>query len=195
MYSINGNVVRIDGRHGKYDGKVKNVDVRYGRNANDNYKSYIKDIGNYSKNVPLEFEYKYMPNGEYNRFALIGSAYEEMGQRTKIKVADANKEFESQGMSEYSVNALDINRDGYIDISEYATSTLAQDILSSSDGYDLDPSKVNGVINNKGEQKAFALNNKYIESQAREAFARLHHDFGLAQTQDDFLADCNNLVK
>ena len=65
MYSVSGNLAKIDGRHGKYDGKVNDVDVRYGRNANDNYKTYIQDIGNHSKQVPLQFEYRYMPDGKF----------------------------------------------------------------------------------------------------------------------------------
>lgn len=195
MYSVSNNLVKIDGKHGKYDGKVRNIDVRYGRNANDNYKSYIQDIGNHSKRVPLEFEYRYMPDGKFNKFALLGSAYEEMGQKTVLKVSDANKEFESQGMSDYCVDAIDINKDGYIDLSEYATNTLVQDILSTADGYDITPDKVDGVINNKGEAKAFALNNKHVVEQARDLYGKLHENFGLADAQKEFLSDNNNLVK
>ena len=195
MYSINGNVAKVDGRHGKYDGKVKDIDVRYGRNANDNYKTYIADIGKADKNVPLEFEYRYMPDGKFNKFALLGSAYEEFGQRTKVKTEEMNRELEACGMGNYIANALDINQDGYIDVGEYATGTLAQDILSSTDGFDITPDKVDGVITNKGEQKAFALNNRNVEAQAREVFAKLHQDFGLAQAQEEFLSDSNNLIK
>ena len=195
MYSVNGNLVNINGKHGKYDRTVRNVDVRYGRNANDNYKSYIRDLGNPNKSLPLEFECKYMPDGKFNKFALLGSAYEEFGQRTKVKTEDLNKQIECQGLSNYSADALDIDQDGYIDIAEYATNTLAQDILSSTDGYEINPNKVNGIINGKGEQKAFALNNKYIENDARNVFTQLHTHFHLAEAQEEFLADSNNLAR
>lgn len=195
MYSVSGNLAKIDGRHGKYDGKVNDVDVRYGRNANDNYKTYIQDIGNHSKQVPLQFEYRYMPDGKFNKFALLGSAYEELGQKTKVKTETLNKQLEMSGMNDYSANGLDINQDGYVDVGEYATSTLAQDILSSSDGYNINPSKVDGVITPKGEEKAFALNNKHIEGQARELYGKLYQDFGLEGATKEFVADNNNLVK
>ena len=195
MYSISNNIVKIDGKHGKYDSKVKNIDVRYGRNANSNYKSYIADIGNAEKRVPLEFEYRYMPDGKLNKFALLGSAYEEMNKNTRLRTELLNKELQSSGMTEYSANAMDINQDGYVDIGEYATTTLAQDILSTSDSYDLDPRKINGIINNKGETKAFALNNSHIEEQARAAYAKLYNGFGLKQATAEFLADPNNLEK
>ena len=195
MYSIDNNIVKIDGKHGKYDSLVRNIDVRYGRNANNNYRSYIADIGNVDKRVPLEFEYRYMPDGRLNKFALLGSAYEEMNKNTRLRVDMINKEFQKSGMSEYSMNAMDINRDGYIDISEYATGTLVQDMLSSTDGYDINPRRINGVITGKGETKAFALNNSHIENQAREVYAKLHKDFGLGQAQQEFLSDSNNLVK
>ena len=118
MYLISENFVYINGKHGKYDRTVKNVDVRYGRNANDNYKSYIRDLGNRGKSIPLEFEYKYMPDGKFNRLALLGSAYEELGQHTKIDKSILNRQLSVQGLSSYSVSAMDINNDGYIDVSE-----------------------------------------------------------------------------
>ncbi|MCR5265007.1 MAG: hypothetical protein K6E29_00255 [Cyanobacteria bacterium RUI128] len=195
MYSIGGNLVRIDGKHGSYDRKVLNVDVRYGRNANDNYKSYIADLGDYTKQIPLNFEYRYMPDGRFNKMALLGSAYEELGKRTRVKTDDLNEQLNKSGLSDYTANALDVDMDGYVDVGEYAASTLVQDILSSGEDYDINPRKVNGVITPKGEQRAFALNNKHIESQARLVYAQLRNEFKLGQAQKEFLSDSNNLVK
>lgn len=43
MFEVNNNVAKIDGKQGKYDDKtVTNPSVRYGRNAVDNYYSYIE---------------------------------------------------------------------------------------------------------------------------------------------------------
>lgn len=195
MYSIDGNMVKIDGKHGNYDRKVLNVDVRYGRNANDNYKSYIADLGDYTRKIPLNFEYRYMPNGKFNKMALLGSAYEELGKRTYVKTEDLNNQLAKSGMSDYSANALDLDNNGYIDVSEYATSTLVQDILSSEDGYNIDPKKVNGLITPKGEQKAFALNSKHIESQAKAVYTQLYNNFKLGEAGREFVSDSNNLVK
>lgn len=43
MFEVNNNITKIDGKQGKYDEKtVTNPSVRYGRNAVDNYYSYIE---------------------------------------------------------------------------------------------------------------------------------------------------------
>ena len=193
MYSIDGNIAKINGQQGKYDTLVKNADARYGRNAADNYKTYINDIGNVDKKVPLEFEYRYMPDGKFNKFAIIGNAYEEMGQQTRIKKEKLTEQFKKANLTECSADALDLNNDGYIDTAEYSAGTLAQDILSSSDDCQINPSKADGVINAKGEAKSIALNKTSNQSAAREIYTNLYKDFELDNAQQEFLSDKDNL--
>ena len=44
MYNVSSNSAYINGTNGIYDGKINNPQVRYGRNAVYNYKSYIADF-------------------------------------------------------------------------------------------------------------------------------------------------------
>ena len=50
MYNVQNGVVKIDGKQGVYDNKVTDPSVRYGRNAVNNYISYLE--------APLVTEYK-----------------------------------------------------------------------------------------------------------------------------------------
>ena len=42
MFEVNQNVAQINGKQGKYDKTVTNPSVKYGRNAVDNYYSYVE---------------------------------------------------------------------------------------------------------------------------------------------------------
>lgn len=42
MFEVNNGVAKIDGSKGKYDGKVTDPSVRYGRNAVENYYTYLE---------------------------------------------------------------------------------------------------------------------------------------------------------
>ena len=112
MFEVNNGVAKIDGSKGKYDGKVSNPSVKYGRNAVENYYTYLEkpliadtmntapilDFGlspdAANKNAdkidkflkendeylsalpPLEYEYRYMPQGKVDTQAVLGAAYE-----------------------------------------------------------------------------------------------------------------------
>ncbi len=42
MFEVNNGVAKIDGSKGKYDGKVTDPSIRYGRNAVENYYTYLE---------------------------------------------------------------------------------------------------------------------------------------------------------
>ena len=42
MFEVNNGIAKIDGSNGKYDGVVTNPSIKYGRNAVDNYYSYLE---------------------------------------------------------------------------------------------------------------------------------------------------------
>ncbi|MBD9223239.1 hypothetical protein EGQ24_04985, partial [bacterium] len=107
MFEVNNGIVKIDGSKGKYDGKVTDPSVRYGRNAVENYYTYLEkpivedkmttapilDFGlnpDATKNnedklnkflkendeylnalPPLQYEYRYMPQGPVNTKAVL----------------------------------------------------------------------------------------------------------------------------
>lgn len=52
MFEVNNDVVKIDGAGGKYDKNVTNPSVRYGKNAVNNYYSYLEQPLMADKNVP-----------------------------------------------------------------------------------------------------------------------------------------------
>ena len=169
MFEVKNNSIKIDGTKGKYDNSVSNTSTRYGRNAVDNFYSYmekpliedamnpapildfgiskdavennIKQLDNFTKTndaylnslPPLEFEYRYMPQlpkGEIDKEALIGAAYEEMGKREKVSVAEMDNTIAPT--DNYTSKSLDINKDGYITNSEYASSILGLLIFTLS---------------------------------------------------------------
>ena len=43
MFDVNGNVAKIDGSKGKYDDKVTNQSVKYGKNAVENFNTYMEN--------------------------------------------------------------------------------------------------------------------------------------------------------
>ena len=197
MYKISNNVAYIDGSQGKYDNKIKNPSVRYGMNACNNHKTYITDLPT-EKMPPIQFEYRYMPDGKMNRYALLGNAYEELGQRTEVKTEELNAKLKETNdkindsnkdsfiMPEITANALDLNKDGYVDIAEYSTSTLVQDALSSDEGFNINPEKIDGVINNNGENKSMALSLEKNKDIAGKIYQNLYNKFDLCTAKEDF---------
>lgn len=100
------------------------------------------------KNLPpVNYEYRYMPNvsnGNIDKKALKGAAFEEMGVES-ISVKDFEKELFNN--PNYTAEPLDINKDGKIDLSEYSASILAADMLSKPN-----PSinNIDGTMNAQG---------------------------------------------
>ena len=198
MYGITNNIAKIDGRQGIYDGKINNPSAQYGRNAVANYKEYCEDMIT-DKYPPLEFEYRYMPSKKLDKIALMGTAYEELGRKLSVKTNSLTKKLneyagDNQETGKLSAEAIDINKDGYVDISEYATSTLTEDILSSAKGFNINPKEVDGLINNTGANKAFALNLEKHEKIASEIYTNLYNEFNLKDAMNEFKSDKNNLI-
>ncbi len=48
-FQIQNNIALINGTNGRYDKKVKNPDIRYGRNVMANYTEYSHNIGKIPK--------------------------------------------------------------------------------------------------------------------------------------------------
>ena len=152
---------------------------------------------NEAKRTPINFVYKYMPgnitDGKINTQALMGAAYEELGQNASVdnkKLTD----FIQQGHNvKMTAEALDLNSDGRIGIDEYAASILTCDALSEADLIDI--KNINGVINNKGENTSFTYATETNKEAAKEIYAELYRHYDLGAAKDEFLSDKNNLVK
>lgn len=191
MYSISGNRAIINGQNGAYDKKVNNSDVKCGRNAASNYMSYVNDLGDADKKTPIQFSYQYIPQGKYSTIALMGNAYEELGKRTEVPLNELNKQMV---MSNVSADALDINGDGKVDIAEYATSTMAADMLDK-DQTQCKIENLDGVITNKGENASLNLYRKENVEQAKGLFKEIHQTFALDKAMSEFKSNPNNMVQ
>lgn len=199
MYSVSNNRAYINGSSGCYDNQIKNNSVRYGRNAIANQKIYLSDLGS-KIGTPINFELNYQPKstkkGNVDFMALLGSAYEEMGKKVSICLKEFNDNLQNAfGSSEnqVSIDALDINGDNKIDLSEYATSTLIFDMLST-DSQNLDFDNVDGTITNEGHIASLCLINKKNHEMASQIFSTVHEKFNLDNAEAEFFADKNNLI-
>lgn len=139
---------------------------------------------------PLEFEYRYMPEGgKIDTKALLGAAYEEMG----VKELPLD-EFESKFVLSESMTAepLDVNKDGKIDIAEYGANILATDVLSKGT---TDITKADGTINSKGLNAVLEYSKKSRAEAAANLYSSLYNAHKLNEAYNEFTSDENNLIK
>ena len=221
MFEVNNGIANINGKQGKYDNKVTDPSVKYGRNAVENYYTYLEkpivsdpmnaapilDFGlnpnatdnnaeklnnflrendNYLKALPpLEYEYRYMPTGTVDTKAVLGAAYEEMGANKELSIDEVDSRFAPN--RDFSSAALDINKDGKIDIAEYGSSILAADMLSKSDTPNV--SNINGTINSKGLNAVLAYAKKSNAAAAAKMYTNIYNTYNLGEAQKDFKAE------
>ena len=220
-FEVSGNVAKIDGKQGKYDNKVTNPSVRYGRNAVENYYTYLeqpiiadtmnpapildfgldpnapeknadkidkflKENDEYLKALPpLEFEYRYMPQmpkGQVDKQAVLGAAYEEMGEEKELSVKDLDSRFAPD--ETFTSKALDINNDGKVDIAEYGSSILAADMLSKSETPDT--ANIDGTINKNGFNAVLAYTQKSKAAAAAALYSKIYNTYNLGKAQKEF---------
>lgn len=221
MFEVNNGVANIDGSKGKYDNKVTNPSVRYGRNAVENYFSYLekpivadnmnsapildfslsqyaaennadkldkflKENDEYLRALPpLQFEYRYMPQmqkGQIDKQAILGAAYEELGQVEELSVKDLDNKFAPD--ETFTSEALDINKDGKIDIAEYGSSIIAADMLSKSDSPDIN--NVDGTINKKGFDALLKYTQRSNAEAAAKLYSNIYNTYNLGEAKKDF---------
>lgn len=221
--TIVNNVAITNGDKGPYDNKISNPSVRYGRNAIANQFAYLlsdnkldfsnmneKDLKDdtfekkMAKNESIvqnntpNFEYKYLPGSvdyqSLDKMALLGAAYEEIGQETEVPLDEVNKKLQNSFGNNISADALDLNGDNKIDISEYAASILLED-MAGKDPVQLDRKNITGVITNKSELNAL----RYLHNKNKEVTSQLLKEiykmFGLADAKKEFESKQNNLLK
>lgn len=218
MFEVNNGVAHINGSKGKYDGKVTDPSVRYGRNAVENYYTYLEqpliadkmntapildfgvseDAANknaeklekflkendeyLSKLPPLQYEYRYMPDGKVDPKAVLGAAYEEMGGVKELSVEELDSRFAPN--ENFSSRALDINNDGKVDAGEYASSILAADMLSKSETPD--PANIDGTINKQGFDAVLAYAQKSNALAAAKMYSNIYNTYNLEQANKEF---------
>lgn len=209
---------QINGANGKYDSKVSDPSVKYGRNAVENHISYMeaplvndkqtqapildfsptseaseKNIDSLEKFVkendeyinslpPIDYKYRYMQvsNGNIDKKAVLGAAYEEMGT-TEISVKDFENNFLLT--DEMTAEPMDINKDGKIDLAEYGTNILATDVLSKGT---TDPIAVDGTINAKGMNAVLAYAQKANAAAATKLYSNIYKTYDLGSALSEF---------
>ncbi len=267
-YGISNNIAFINGQNGPYDNKIKDKNVRYGRNAVANYMEYLQgfqlpkdaktlpdlaklthdsfeqrtsvedlinqtesllaDLEAQSKKVPpLSFRLKYLPEDRVdaknlNKPALLGAAFEDLGKRESVSVAELNQGFPEQLKQKCTMEAFDVNNDGQIDIAEDAAAILIKDMVDKiptneileTGKIQLQADKLDGIITKTGETNfwtflstkntqnpkglvdkimVFFNKRKYINN--KDLITQVYKEFQLAQARDDFFKNPNNSVQ
>jgi len=218
MFEVNNGIAKIDGTKGKYDNKVTDPSVRYGRNAVENYYTYLeqpvindkmttapildfglnpdaadknadkinkflKENDEYLKALPpLEFEYRYMPQGKIDTKAVLGAAYEEMGKNNELSVAEMDYRFAPD--KSFTTSALDLNKDGKIDVAEYGSSIMAADMLSKSETPDI--KNIDGTINRQGFNALLAYTQKSKAEAAAKLYSIIYNTYNLGEVKKEF---------
>lgn len=147
---------------------------------------FLKENDDYLKSLPpLEFEYRYMPNiqrGTIDKNALMGAAYEEMGQKQSVEIKDIEGMYGKD--SSLTTKPLDINNDGKIDIGEYSSSILAADMLSKSPEPDMN--NIDGTINKNGYDAVLEYTKKSNAAAASKLYSDIYNKFDLNASSKEF---------
>jgi len=146
---------------------------------------------------PINFKYNYMPiaqKGLVNKNALLGAAYEEMNNNLSVPLKTMDYTLNILGAeNQISMDALDLNRDGNIDIAEYSASILLADMLDEDGAADI--RNIDGNITNKGENKLLAYGLSQNKDIAYRTYMSLYQGYNLAEASRNFINNQNNLVK
>ena len=189
--------------------KAKPLQKRFKKGLEENFdetlaelNSKIDNLDEYMKSLPpVQFNRTYLPysgglegcHSKDNKQALIADSYEEMGQQTRIKTQELTRQMQNAFGNKVSAEALDINKDGNIDLAEYSCSVLVSDYLSSDSNPD-NKKRIDGVITNNGENAALAYASKKNYNVAYETYKSLYENYDLKNAQDEFLNDPNNTL-
>ena len=237
MFEVNKGTTYIYGKSGIYDNVIQNKDVRYSRNAANNYisaysvenipaipqrpempdlntksddfydkldrfiaesKLYLEELDKADNQTPrAKFKLKYatLNNGKINPISAVAMAFEELGKNLEISVHKlTSKLSESTDTDLVSAKSLDLNNDGKVDVAEYASSILVEDMLSSNKDGNLKPKDVNGRINYIGQNKLLSFANIKNYETAHNIFKQVYKDFKLEKALSEFISNPNNMV-
>lgn len=215
------NVSYINGQSGGCDNKVKDPNVKYGRNAMWNYYEYLNEMGfgrsdkligedqtqYLTKDPSLNSSLKYLPEEKpnkenLNKMALLGASFVDLGNKLSIPLAQMNKLVKNAFGENATAEAFDINNDGQIDLAENATALLIKDMAGKVDSktaiqngnLELNADNIDGTITNVGENNfgAFvAMKNLGTNKQTTKA---IYETFQLNEAKNIFEKDPNNMI-
>ena len=146
---------------------------------------------------PLKFEHQYMPKPEspekIDKMALLGAAFEEMGKKISMPVEQLTKKLQAAFGDKASAKAFDINGDNQIDIGEYATTILLEDMMSK-DVKTIDTKNITGTVNNDGQNNLAAYINLQNSASTSAVVSSISKAFDLGSAKNLFTVKPNNLV-
>lgn len=191
-------VERLNGKdmleHDKNGFKVQ--DNTY-NNAVDSFDKSIDKGVKQVKSTPINFELRYMnapaADGSFDKMALMGAAFEEMGKKISMPVQDLTKKLQAAFGEKASANAFDVNKDGQVDIGEYSASILLEDMMSK-DSHNLSYKNVTGVVTNKGQDELVQYITPSNPENAAKEIALLHNAQDLDKAKNIFASNSNNMV-
>lgn len=149
------------------------------------------------KMPPLDYTVKYLPGkaniNTLDTVAVIAAAFEDMGRKLSVGTEALTKRLQkSFATDKISAAALDIDKDGRIDVAEYAASVLTADMLSSGS---LDKKDINGKITRDGNMRLLSFFNKRNNYLPERVFGHLYDYFALDEAKQEFMQNSNNRIK
>ena len=194
-YVKTGNFVKIDGNNGQSTAIDPNVE--YGENAQADYNKYLEDLKNESNNIKDMVDFKLTYSGSKERekealgMAALGASFRDFGGKFALKVDELNATFGNALSAltgqRVSASALDINKDGKVDIAENAAYIIVEDMASDkqpdkvtkSGKLELNAKDANGKITNNGVNNALVYlryrNFEHTEQKRKELKQILDH--------------------
>ena len=155
-------------------------------------------MANLNSAPPLKFEYQYMQKPEtpekMDKMALLGAAFEEMGKKISMPVEQMTKKLQDGFGEKASAKAFDVNNDNQVDIGEYASSILLQDMMSK-DAKTLDVKNITGTVNNDGQNNLATYMNIDNGDKAKEIVSSIHKSFDLNTAKNFFAIKPGNTVE
>ncbi len=146
---------------------------------------------------PLDYTIKYLPGkvdiNTVDTVALLGAAFEDMGRKLSISTDVLTKQLQKTFRTDkVSAAALDLDKNGRIDVAEYGASILTADMLSSAS---LDKKDINGKINKEGHMRLLSFFNKRNSYLPERVFGHLYDFFALDNAKEEFMKNPNNRIK
>lgn len=151
--------------------------------------------------IPVDIVRHYLPGKTsctcVNKMALLGVAFEELQRNVYVTVEQFSEKIKALRGERYNARSIDINNDGKIDISEYATTLLAADMLSKDNpngttGLRLE--NLDGTMNNTGVQRVTEMFHQSKKTKSKQIFKGLQKLYDLKDAMIRFVSDKNNIA-
>ncbi|MCD8025049.1 MAG: hypothetical protein LUE64_05895 [Candidatus Gastranaerophilales bacterium] len=149
--------------------------------------------------TPSEYRYKYstVNEGEFDKLAMLGASYEEMGAQKEVAVNKMTKLLQgAYNKAKLSAKPLDTNRNGKIETAEYSAFLALADI-KSKDKNSENVSIIDGSITDEGVKEAvsyLAVNSLNpitrfkLNKSSRSVFDQINKSLGLEEAGKEFQA-------